>query len=411
MASERKRKNTQKSTYGSGSVYSNKDGSFTVQIYLNRKLVRRRAPNRETAEVILAELNRQKAKGINIRDSAQPVEEFTAYWFPEVYLQRDIKPRTAQHTLNMLEWYILPAIGTRPLNAVSHTDLQTLLNDLRRRPKPLKPLSAQTIHHVHRVLCDVFRKAKQMHLREDDPSEGLEIPKIRRVQKPALTVEQIRALLAAVEDTRYAPIYAIMAILGLRIGEALALRRIDFNSDFTEVKINQAIGYLSNEIGTPKSEEAMRHLPLPPRLSKFLRAQWEHVKVLRDDPTPDWKDHGLLFPSEAGTPIQPRNFERTWSGQWKKVRRKGIVERKFFPGFKQTAQLPEETTLHDLRRFMATTLEDLDVGQRTIGHILGHAAGNVTEKYIKRHLPTMRRALERLEQVVWAETQEQEKVG
>ncbi len=51
-----------------------------------------------------------------------------------------------------------------------------------------------------------------------------------------------------------------MAILGLRIGEALALRRIDCNSDFTEVKINQAIGYLSNEIGTPKSEEAMRHL-------------------------------------------------------------------------------------------------------------------------------------------------------
>jgi integrase len=62
---------------------------------------------------------------------------------------------------------------------------------------------------------------------------------------------------------------------------------------------------------------------------------------------------------------------------------------------------PNKTTLHDLRRFLATTLEDLDVGQRTIGHILGHVAGNVTENYIKRHLPTMRRALERLEHVVW----------
>jgi integrase len=86
----------------------------------------------------------------------------------------------------------------------------------------------------------------------------------------------------------------------------------------------------------------------------------------------------------------------------------GIVERKFFPGFKQGAKLPEETTLHDLRRFMATTLEDLDVGQRTIGHILGHAAGNVTERYIKRHLPTMRRALEKLERAIWGETEEQE---
>jgi integrase len=115
-----------------------------------------------------------------------------------------------------------------------------------------------------------------------------------------------------------------------------------------------------------------------------------------------------LFPSEAGTPIQPRNFERTWGGQWKKIHRKGSVERTFFPGFKQRAKLPEETTLHDLRRFMATTLEDLDVGQRTIGHILGHAAGNVTEKYIKRHLPTMRRALEKLERAIWGESEQGE---
>ena len=59
----------------------------------------------------------------------------------------------------------------------------------------------------------------------------------------------------------------------------------------------------------------MRHLPVPPRLAACLHAQWEQVKMLRDDPTANWKDHGLLFPSEAGTPIQPRNFERTWSGQ------------------------------------------------------------------------------------------------
>jgi hypothetical protein len=44
-----------------------------------------------------------------------------------------------------------------------------------------------------------------------------------------------------------------------------------------------------------------------------------------------------------------------------------------------------------------------DVGQRTIGHILGHAAGNVTVRYIKRHLPTMRRALEKLERAIWEE--------
>jgi integrase len=73
----------------------------------------------------------------------------------------------------------------------------------------------------------------------------------------------------------------------------------------------------------------------------------------------------------------------------------------FYPGFKQQAELPDGTTLHDLRRFVATTLEDLEVGQRTIGHILGHQAANVTEGYIKRNLPTLRRALEKLEAALW----------
>jgi hypothetical protein len=48
------------------------------------------------------------------------------------------------------------------------------------------------------------------------------------------------------------------------------------------------------------------------------------------------------------------------------------------------------------------------VGQRTIGQILGHAAGNVTETYIKRHLPTMRRALEKLERAIWGEAEQRE---
>src|SRR6266540_2948415 len=103
MAKRRKSKG-ERAEYGQGSIYENRDGTFTI------------------------------------------------YWFPEVYLQREIKPRTAQHTLDMLQWYILPIIGTHSLNAITHAELQTLLNDMRRRPRPLKLLSAQTVQHVRRVL-------------------------------------------------------------------------------------------------------------------------------------------------------------------------------------------------------------------------------------------------------------------
>jgi integrase len=72
-----------------------------------------------------------------------------------------------------------------------------------------------------------------------------------------------------------------------------------------------------------------------------------------------------------------------------------------YEGFKRRTGWPAALTLHSLRSFVATTLEDVDTPQRTISHILGHGAKNVTERYIRRSLPNMRRALERLEGMLW----------
>ena len=73
------------------------------------------------------------------------------------------------------------------------------------------------------------------------------------------------------------------------------------------------------------------------------------------------------------------------------------------PGHKEKAGLPDSAIIHDLRSFVATQLEDLGIGQRTIKHILATARQNVTERYIKRSQPTMRRALEAHEAALWGE--------
>lgn len=399
-----KRKPKSKADYGTGSVYQDRDGSWRVAVRLKPgdKPTRRRAPDRQAAEALRQELIRQRDKGLDVIGGQQPVEAFTAYWFPEVYLQRARRERSNKHTLDMLELHILPAIGAEALNSITHADLQQLLNNLRRRPRPLKPLSAQTVHHVYSVLKQVFLKALQMNLIERDPTVGLELPEIVRRPKPVLTFEQVRQLLAVVGAHPHGTVYHLMAVLGLRLGEALALRRQDFSADFSEVTINLAIDFHSLALDTPK-RESRRPLPVPPRLAARCRAQWESVKRQLDDPTPGFENRGLLSPSEAGTPIQPSNFEKAWNGYTQRRQTKQGVKAYQHDGFRARAGLPAETTLHDLRSFVATMLESLDTGQRTIGHILGHGAKNVTEVYLRRHLPTMRRALERLETALWAE--------
>ncbi len=385
---------------GEGSIYQEADGSYRVAVWIEGRLIRRRAASREEAESIRQELIKLRDSGTEALSGLQSVQEFAEYWYREVYMQREVKQRSVDHVRSMLELHILPIVGKRALSSVTHAQLQKLLNDMRRRKPPLKPLSAQTVRHVCSVVKQVFGKAKATNLITLDPSEDLEVPKVKRAARPALTVEQIRQLLAVVDSAdagaRLGPAFHLMATLGLRIGEALGVRCGDFSANFDTLTISQQISYHSVEQVAPKSDASARVLPIPPRLQARLASHWYRGN----------QPVGLLFPTDTGKPTAPRNFEHLWSGYTHKRKRVGGVVSTFYPGYKQLAGLPDGTTLHDLRRFVATTLEDLEVGQRTIGHILGHQAANVTEGYIKRHLPTLRRAMEKLEAALWEDSEE-----
>lgn len=393
-----------KAEYGAGSIYPSQDATWEVAVRPRKgaKPLRRRAPNRQAAEALRAELVRQRDEGVDIEQGSQLVEDFTAYWYNEVYLQRGRSERQDKHTLDMLELHILPVLSHRVLMDVTHAECQQLINDLRRRPKPKRPLSPQTIHHVYSVLHQVFSKAFAMAYIRRDPTVDLELPKIERAKKPAPALETVQSLLAVVEGHRTAIMFHLMSTLGLRLGEALAIRRVDFNETFSELWIRQALNYKTSKAGAPK-RESVRLLAVPPLLAERCRTHWANVLRQQADAAPDFVNHGIFCPSETGTPIQPRNFERVWSGQ--------VKNDKFYPGMKQRAGFPDDAVLHDLRAFTATMLMDLDTQPVIISHVLGHGAKNVTEHYMRHNLPTMRRALERLEEVLWGGVGEKREIA
>lgn len=388
------KRKSEKGEYGAGSVYSNPNGSFTIAVRPRKgaKPIRRTAANRQAAEAIRAQLLEQRDHGVDIEKGSQSFEDFTDYWYNEIYLQRGRSARQDKHTFDMLELHILPVLSRRILMDIDHAECQQLINDLRRRPKPKRPLSPQTIHHVYSVLKQVFGKACTMAYIQRDPTIDLELPEIDREQKLPPTVEQIKRLLAVVDAHPTAIVFHLMITLGLRLGEALAVRRQDFNADFSELKINQALDFHTNKAVPPK-RKSRRLLAVPQRLQARCKAHWAAVLTRQEDSAPDFANQGIFCPSETGTPIQPRNFERVWAGQTK--------NKKFYLGMKQKAGFPDSAVLHDLRAFTATMLVDIDAQPVVISHVLGHGAKNITEQYMRRHLPTMRRALEKLEGVIW----------
>jgi integrase len=72
-----------------------------------------------------------------------------------------------------------------------------------------------------------------------------------------------------------------------------------------------------------------------------------------------WREHGLVFPSEVGTPMSPSNM---WRGFQRLLRRAGLPPMRF----------------HDLRHSCGTFLALQGVPMRTAMEILGHSTITTT---------------------------------
>ncbi|WP_246247746.1 tyrosine-type recombinase/integrase [Micromonospora maritima] len=91
-----------------------------------------------------------------------------------------------------------------------------------------------------------------------------------------------------------------------------------------------------------------------------------------------WHETGLVLTTRYGTPIEPRNFQRSWQTRCEKA---GVTP----------------ITVHDARRTCATLLADLDVHPRVAMQVLRHARFAVTmEIYTQVTSTKTRDALKRL---------------
>ncbi|ROT25058.1 tyrosine-type recombinase/integrase, partial [Micromonospora sp. HM5-17] len=116
----------------------------------------------------------------------------------------------------------------------------------------------------------------------------------------------------AAEGHRLYALYVVAATLGLRRGELLGLRWADLDLDNGTVTITQTVQRAGGKLhlqGT-KTEDSDSVLPLPDWTWRTLLDHLERQRRERDRLAEIWQDHGLVFPSEVGTPMEPRNLNR-----------------------------------------------------------------------------------------------------
>ena len=300
---------------------------------------------RVDAEQFIAATTVDMARGTYIDPKAGRVTfgEYAAEWLAS----RVHRDSTAARVESDLRVHALPVLGRRPLGAIRHSEVQAWV---RGRSEVLAPGS---VENAFRGVSAVFRSAVRDRLIAANPCEDVTLPRRLNAEVIPPTVDEVRALLAAMPD-RYRVAGLLAAGAGLRQGEALGLTsdRLDFLRRLLRVDrqmLTPAKGQPA--LGPVKSDASVRTVALA---DVVLEGVAEHLRQF--PPGPD----GLLVTYIDGRPVRRNRFGAMW--------RQSVAR----------AGLPTAFRYHDLRHHFASALIAGGCSVKVVQKALGHASAKVT---------------------------------
>jgi integrase len=202
-------------------------------------------------------------------------------------------------------------------------------------------------------------------------AEAVDAPRVVNKQMHPLTSEQARVLMEAAKGDRHEALYVLAVTTGLRRGELLGLKWEDIDHEARVLRVRRALASDARTFVEPKTAKSRRGVRLTTYSLDAVREHRERQLNERRSLDGLWRDHGLVFPSRVGTPLNPEN----------------LVERSFKP-LLERAGLPS-IRFHDLRHTCATLLLSKGVNPKIVQEMLGHANISVTLDTYSHVLPDM----------------------
>lgn len=361
----RKRKQNRRAQ-GEGSVYWREDRQrWVIEIDYGvvngrRKRVPRYFRTQEEAIEEQRKARQSKADGLTTLDRRSRFTDFLTYWLDEIVDPSERAESTKSNYRVMVNNHIRPALGSRRLVELKHEDLQRFLNR-----KAADGYSTSTMRTLRSVLRQALDEAVITEKISRNVAETLRVPKARKPKRKvsALSKDDGLRLLDEAKSTRHYALYVLLAMVGLRRGEALALRWSDFDESAGTLRVERQVTRVSGVkglvVGPTKSQAGTRTLTLPTRCVRVLQAHRTAQHAHRQAAGKRWKENGLIFPSTVGTHMEPRGLNTHLSKLC------------------QRAGLPHLGP-HALRHTAATMAYALGVDWKQIQGMLGHTMLSTT---------------------------------
>ena len=183
-------------------------------------------------------------------------QEYAQHWF--ALYKAHLKETSRSSYQYVLDHYLFPRFGKMLLQDISTDSIQLLLNHW-------KSLAKSTIVKMELTLSQIFRSAVKDKLIKENPvdKERLKNPSTVVNEREAISEEHFLDILANLDmleegDRR---LIALLALTGMRRGEALGLQWEDMDWDEGLIHVKRNVVYTANSpiITTPKSKKGLFH--------------------------------------------------------------------------------------------------------------------------------------------------------
>ena len=353
-----------------GNVTLEKDGRWVARLTVGynangnpKRVTRKCRKDKNTkaqAEMLLSKLIQEHDKGTLTDSNRVSLNDWLDTWLSS---KTGIEDGTRKKYFDELK-PIRERLGRSKLQKLRPTNIRQAYNDMVNSGCSQRALKKAKTH-----LNAALKLAVVEEVIARNPAESVKVEKPRvstEKKAQAWTPKEVQTFLdGAKANSRYNAFY-MMLTLGLRRGETLGLMWEDIDLDVGQIRIRRSYSEVNGRaiMKGVKTEKSKRTL----YLSQDLIMMLETMQAKRNN--------DLVFPSMVGTPIHPRNLNRS-----------------FYKILKKLPTPVPKIRVHDLRHTHATLALKSGVQPEHVSERLGHASVSITlDTYRHLYEPERREA-------------------
>lgn len=310
---------------------------------------------------------------------AWKVEKWLLHWLEEIS-RPNIRDSSYLAYRAAISKHLLPSLGSIRLDQLSPETIEAVYR--RMIDAGAKPATA---HQAHRTLRAALGEAERRGHIARNPAQLVRPPRIQLEPVEPFSLDEVQRVLAAARDSRNGARWAIALALGLRQGEALALRWDDLDLKAKTLRVRatrlrpvyehgcdgrcgKTAGHCpvrrqrNGPTGATKSSAGNRVFGLPDEIIALIESHRRAQIAERLSAGSLWEEGGWVFASRLGRPIIPNTDYLEWKAL---LQRAGV----------------RHARLHDARHTAATVLLVLGVPERTVMSIMGWSSTSMTARY------------------------------